>query len=380
MREQFSLRTVRKKIVVVSKIAGFAMIFVYIVLTRLPIHQDLVSLIWIAFVSLLIIVVDDLLRRFITRPVSAICEAAEQIAQLDFSSPCRVLSRDEFGDLAKNLNKMSENLQQTLEKLENANSQLEREVQQERQLLEERKELADRLSHEMKTPLGVIRAYAEGIQDEESGEKKQQYAEIIISETERMSALITTLLDLSALENGAAALVPERFDFVEFLEVTAGRLLADLPETDFELQYELPEHKAYVYTDRQRMEQVLDNLIVNAKKNVQPGGILRLSLVEADGMLSFSVFNQGSAIPKDKLSKIWEKFYRDDTIRYSGSGLGLAIVAQILSMQDYAYGVKNVADGVVFYFSIPVEARAVSLFGTLESGRRALEHHIPASH
>ena len=49
-------------------------------------------------------------------------------------------------------------------------------------------------------------------------------------------------------------------------------------------------------------------------------------------------------------------------------------------MQDYAYGVKNVADGVVFYFSIPVEARAVSLFGTLESGRRALEHHIPASH
>ena len=177
MREQFSFRTVRKKIVVVSKIAGFAMIFVYIVLTRLPIHQDLVSLIWIAFVSLLIIVVDDLLRRFITRPVSAICEAAEQIAQLDFSSPCRVLSRDEFGDLAKNLNKMSENLQQTLEKLENANSQLEREVQQERQLLEERKELADRLSHEMKTPLGVIRAYAEGIQDEESGEKKQQYAE-----------------------------------------------------------------------------------------------------------------------------------------------------------------------------------------------------------
>ncbi len=227
---------------------------------------------------------------------------------MDFSSPCRVLSRDEFGDLAKNLNKMSENLQQTLEKLENANSQLEREVQQERQLLEERKELADRLSHEMKTPLGVIRAYAEGIQDEESGEKKQQYAEIIISETERMSALITTLLDLSALENGAAALVPERFDFVEFLEVTAGRLLADLPETDFELQYELPEHKAYVYTDRQRMEQVLNNLIVNAKKNVQPGGILRLSLVEADGMLSFSVFNQGSAIPKDKLSKIWEKF------------------------------------------------------------------------
>ena len=98
--------------------------------------------------------------------------------------------------------------------------------------------------------------------------KDKRYSEIIISETERIGTLITTLLDLSALENGAVSLMPERFDFVEFVETIAGRLLIDMPETDFELQYKLPENKVFVYTDKQRMEQVLNNFIVNAKKNV----------------------------------------------------------------------------------------------------------------
>ena len=353
MKERLSLRTVRKKIVMISKMAGIALIVSYVVSTRLPLGQDISFLSWIGFVALLIFIVDYLLGRFISDPVSKICEAARRIAQLDFSAPCTITSEDEFGDLAENLNKMSGNLQHTLEKLENANIRLEKEVQQERQLLEERKELVDRLSHEMKTPLGIIRAYAEGMQDETDEEKKQKYSEIIISETERMSTLITTLLDLSALENGAASLLPERFDFVEFVETIAGRLLIDMPETDFELRYELPEHKIYVYTDRSRMEQVLNNLIVNAKRHVSSNGMLKLSLVEQDGKLYFSVFNQGDPIPQENQSKIWEKFYRAKDAEYGGSGLGLAIVAQILSMQHAEYGVKNVSDGVAFFFSLP---------------------------
>ena len=101
------------------------------------------------------------------------------------------------------------------------------------------------------------------------------------------------------------------------------------------------------------MEQVLNNLIINAKKNVKPDGILKLCLSDENGLLHFSVYNQGETIPNEKLKKIWTKFYRDNRLRYSGSGLGLAIVAQILSMQELSYGVKNLADGVQFYFSIP---------------------------
>ncbi|MDE7312772.1 MAG: HAMP domain-containing histidine kinase [Eubacterium sp.] len=354
MKEYFSLRTVRKKIVMSSKIIGMVLIASYALSTRLPLRQELAHLAWMGFMVLLVFVVDYVLGRFISDPISEICASASRIARLDFSCPCPITSKDEFGGLAGNLNRMSENLQQALEKLENAKIQLEKEVEQERRLLEERKELVDRLSHEMKTPLGIIRAYAEGMQDEADEVKRQKYVGIIIAETERMSTLITELLDLSALENGAVSLTPERFDFVEFVETVAGRLLIDMPETEFELQYELPEHKVYVYADKARMEQVLSNLMINAQKNVLAHGILKISLVEQGGKLHFSVFNQGMPIPQDRLAQIWEKFYRDKNVKYSGSGLGLAIVAQILSMQKLEYGVKNLADGVVFFFSVPI--------------------------
>ena len=339
MKEAFSLRTVRKKIVMLSKLAGIALIFSYILSTRLPVSEDVSFLIWMGFLLLLVLGMDFFMSRFITKPISELNTSAKRMAGLDFSAPCNITSTDEFGELSASLNTMAENLQQALSRLENS--------------LEERKELVDSLSHEMKTPLGIIRAYAEGLQDEPDETKKQKYAQVIVSEVERMNDLIVALLDLSALESGAAQLNVIRFDFVELVETVAGRLLVDAPDTNFELQYELPEQKVFERTDQQRMEQVLGNLIVNAKKNVFPGGVLRLELTEDDGDLHFAIFNQGRPIPADNLPKIWTKFYRDSGAEYSGSGLGLSIVAQILSMQKLPYGAENLADGVRFYFSIP---------------------------
>ena len=353
IKDNFTFRTVRKKILMVSKLAGILLILSYILSTKLEIDPDISLALWFAFVIALVLVVDFLMGHFISKPISKLNQTARKMAKLDFSAPCAITTNDEFGELTVSLNTMADNLQQALARLEAANTRLEKDVEQERLLLAERKELVDQLSHEMKTPLGVIRAYAEGLQDETDEAKKQKYSEIIITETERMSGLITTLLDLSALETGATQLVPERFDFVEFLETVAGRLLIDVPDANFELHYELPEHKVYVHTDKTRMEQVLDNLIVNAKKNVQPGGTLKLSLLEQPGVLQFSIYNQGPTIPQENLSKIWTKFYRDSNSKYSGSGLGLAIVAQVLSMQELDFGVKNCSDGVEFYFSIP---------------------------
>lgn len=353
IKDNFTFRTVRKKILMVSKLAGILLILSYILSTKLEIDPDISLALWFAFVIALVLVVDFLMGHFISKPISKLNQTARKMAKLDFSALCAITTNDEFGELTVSLNTMADNLQQALARLEAANTRLEKDVEQERRLLAERKELVDQLSHEMKTPLGVIRAYAEGLQDETDEAKKQKYSEIIITETERMSGLITTLLDLSALETGATQLVPERFDFVEFLETVAGRLLIDVPDANFELHYELPEHKVYVHTDKTRMEQVLDNLIVNAKKNVQPGGTLKLSLLEQPGVLQFSIYNQGPTIPQENLSKIWTKFYRDSNSKYSGSGLGLAIVAQVLSMQELDFGVKNCSDGVEFYFSIP---------------------------
>lgn len=280
-KDIFSLRTVRKKIIMVSKLAGFVLIISYIASDHLPVASDVSFLIWLVLVSLLVLAIDYLMGRFISTPVSKLNQSARKMAQLDFSVPCAVKTNDEFGELSENLNKMSGNLQQALTDLKDANIRLEKDVEKER-------------------------------------------------------------------------LHPERFDCVEFLETVAGRLLIDIPDSNFELQYELPEHKVFIFTDKSRMEQVLGNLIVNAKKNVQPGGIMRLSLTEKDGMLHFSIFNQGLPVLEENLSKIWMKFYRDKNSQYRGSGLGLAIVAQILSMQGLDYGVENMPGGVSFYFSVPI--------------------------
>lgn len=356
MKLFLSLHTVRKKILTASKAVGVCLVVSYGISNKLPFSEDVRFAVWILFVALLACITDRLLKHFISDPVSEICEAAKRIAVLDFSKPCHITSRDEFGSLSDSLAKMSENLQQTLASLEEANIQLAQDVQRKQKLLNERKELADHLSHEMKTPLGVIRAYAEGLQEEPDERKKRTYADIIIAETERMSSIITVLLDLSALEHGAAPLLAERFDFVELLETVAGRLLIDLDDTNslFTLHYELPEHPVYVCADKHRMEQALSNLIVNAKKNVRTHGRIRLSLTEHDNILQASVFNEGNPIPQETLSKIWEPFYRDKNAKYSGSGLGLAIVAQIFSMQQIAYGVNNTPDGVEFFCSMPI--------------------------
>ena len=403
MKDAFSLRTVRKKILMLTKLAGAALIVAYVLSTALPVGKDASFLIWLGFSLLLVLGMDYFMARFITKPISRLNASAKQMASLDFSAPCDLASSDEFGELSASLNSMAENLQQALARLEDANAQLgdtnarledanaqledtnarledanaqledantrledantqledanarlEQDVEKERFLLAERKELVDSLSHEMKTPLGIIRAYAEGLLDEQEEAIKQKYAQVIVSEVERMNGLIVTLLDLSALESGVAPLDATRFDFVELVETVAGRLLVDAPDTDFELQYDLPEQKVFVRTDRRRMEQVLDNLIVNARKNVSPGGVLRLELAAEGEMLHFSVFNQGRPIPENDLPRIWTKFYRDSGAKYSGSGLGLSIVAQILSMQNLPYGAENQDDGVRFCFSVPV--------------------------
>ena len=239
--DHMNVFTLRKKILLASKMMGVILMVSYVFSSRLPLDEDASLLVWLIFVALQICVTDLWMARFITKPVSELNGAARSMAGLDFSRPCGVTGRDEFGELSHSLNVMAERLQEAFSKLEDMNRKLEQDVEQKKRLLAERKELVDNLSHEMKTPLTVIRAYAEGLQDETDEAKRQDYEQVILAETERLSSLITILLDLSALESGAAKLVPERFDFVELLEIAAGRLLVDTPDADFELQYELPE-------------------------------------------------------------------------------------------------------------------------------------------
>ena len=321
---------------------------------ELPTSPNTSFWIWFALLAAVILGVDFLLGRFISAPLSQINHTAKRMASLDFSAHCSLATQDEFGELSQNLNLMSAKLQQALAQLEAANAQLEKDVAQEHLLLEQRKELADSLSHEMKTPLGIIRAYTEGLKDEPDEQKRQAYAEVVLAAADRMNAMLVSLLDLSALEAGAVTLTRERFDFIELAETVAGRLLLDLPGSEFALTYQLPEEKVFVYADAARLEQVLSNLILNARRHVCQGGGIHLSVTRCKGGLRCSIFNQGEPIPQQELPYIWRKFYRGGTPQAGagGSGLGLSIVAQLLAMHQASYGVQNRPNGVEFYFEL----------------------------
>ncbi|HEF0281708.1 TPA: HAMP domain-containing histidine kinase [Clostridioides difficile] len=356
IKQNFGLHSVRKKVFLLSKLSGALIILFYLVVEELSINSKFEFWIWFIILVIFIMSIDFLLGKFISEPITSINKSAKSMSQLDFSNPCTVNTNDEFGELSRSLNTMSTNLQQALSDLESANIQLEKDVNKERMLLEQRKELVDTISHEMKTPLGIIRAYTEGLMDEADEEKKKNYMNVIIEETDRMNNMIVSLLDLSALEAGVSKLNPERFDFIEFVETVAGRLLIDIPDANFYFTYDLPEYEVFVVVDKMRMEQVVENLIINAKKHVVYNGNLDLSITCENGLILFEIYNDARIIEQDEISKIWSKFYRSvQSQRTGGSGLGLAIVSQILTMQGLEYGVKNRDRGVEFYFMIPID-------------------------
>ncbi len=356
IKQNFGLYSVRKKVFLLSKLSGALIILFYLVVEEFSINSKFEFWIWFIILVIFIMSIDFLLGKFISEPITSINKSAKSISQLDFSNPCTVNTNDEFGELSRSLNTMSTNLQQALSDLESANIQLEKDVNKERMLLEQRKELVDTISHEMKTPLGIIRAYTEGLMDEVDEEKKKNYMNVIIEETDRMNNMIVSLLDLSALEAGVSKLNPERFDFIEFVETVAGRLLIDIPDANFYFTYDLPEYEVFVVADKMRMEQVVENLVINAKKHVVYNGNLDLSITCENGLLLFEIYNDGRFIEQDEISKIWSKFYRSvQSQRTGGSGLGLAIVSQILTMQGLEYGVNNRDRGVEFYFMIPID-------------------------
>ena len=356
IKQNFGLYSVRKKVFLLSKLSGALIILFYLVVEEFSINSKFEFWIWFIILVIFIMSIDFLLGKFISEPITSINKSAKSMSQLDFSNPCTVNTNDEFGELSRSLNTMSTNLQQALSDLESANIQLEKDVNKERMLLEQRKELVDTISHEMKTPLGIIRAYTEGLMDEVDEEKKKNYMNVIIEETDRMNNMIVSLLDLSALEAGVSKLNPERFDFIEFVETVAGRLLIDIPDANFYFTYDLPEYEVFVVADKMRMEQVVENLVINAKKHVVYNGNLDLSITCENGLLLFEIYNDGRFIEQDEISKIWSKFYRSvQSQRTGGSGLGLAIVSQILTMQGLEYGVNNRDRGVEFYFMIPID-------------------------
>ena len=271
------------------------------------------------------------LARRIARPLAAMNNAAKLLGSGDYNIRFASQGAREVSELAHTLNYAAEEL-----------SKVE----------ELRRELLANVSHDLRTPLTMIKGYAEVMRDL-PGENTPENVQVIIDETERLNQLVNDLLDLSRMEAGAMQLEKSPFNLTEAIRAALGRY-DKLAGFSFPFQYE---GEAYVEADALKISQVLYNLVNNAINYAGEDKTVSLRQEVAGGRVRISVTDTGEGIPPDKLRDIWERYYKVDREHRRaqvGTGLGLSIVRKILDLHGGAYGVESaLGQGSTFWFELP---------------------------
>lgn len=301
-------------------------------------------------------------KRF-TRPISELSSIANKMSNLDFSQKYRIKgSEDEIDNLGRSINKMSDKLEETITQLQKNNTELERDIEEKSKIDDMRKQFISDVSHELKTPIALIQGYSEGLienvnSDEES---RKFYAEVILDEANKMDKMVKQLLELMKLEYGAKTLNNAFFNMTELIHEEIRKYTVLLNENDIEVRFNLKE-PIYVYADNNFMEQVLNNYISNAIKNVEEINkekYIQISIKMLNNQkIRVSVFNTGRNISQENMQRIWDRFYKEDTSRnreMGGTGIGLSLVKAIMNNYQNEYGVINKENGVEFYFDLNI--------------------------
>ncbi|SPF55432.1 Integral membrane sensor signal transduction histidine kinase (fragment) [Candidatus Desulfosporosinus infrequens] len=282
-------------------------------------------------------------------------QIAFKMADLDFSEEVTVTSNDELGSMAVSLNRLSKNLRTSLTELKNANEQLQLDIEKEKDREIIRKEFVASVSHELKTPLGIIKGFAEGVKDNIAENKKEHYINVILDEIEKMDELVLDLLDLAKLESNAYKPDMEDFNITDLVNDVETRLINRIYEKKIRLKHEYEGKNFKVCGDLRRIEQVVMNIMNNAIKHTNHEGDIKIGIKEQKNVVYISIENSGSHIREEDLKRIWERFYRAEKSRdrkTGGTGLGLSIVKNILEIHVSRFGAENTEDGVSFYFTL----------------------------
>ncbi len=297
-----------------------------------------------------------------TKPITELSNIANKMSNLDFSQKYRIKdSEDEIDNLGKSINKMSDKLEETITKLQKNNSELEKDIEEKSKIDEMRKQFISDVSHELKTPISLIQGYSEGLienvnSDEES---RKFYAEVIQDEANKMDKMVKELLELMKLEYGAKKFNDELFNITELINEELRKYTVLLNENNIETKFDLKE-PVYVYADSNFVEQIVNNYLSNAIKNVEEINkekYIKISFKIIEDKIRISVFNTGKNISKENMQRIWNRFYKEDTSRnreMGGTGIGLSLVKAIMNNYNNEYGVINKTNGVEFYFDLNI--------------------------
>ncbi len=218
------------------------------------------------------------------------------------------------------------------------------------------KELIANISHDLRTPLTMIRGYSEVMRDI-PGENSAENIQVVIDETTRLSELVNDLLDLSKIQSGSRKAVFEAFDLTAAVEEVMKRYDAFTAHQGYHITFEADE-RAIVFADRGMILQVLYNLINNAVNYT--GEDLSVIVVQSvsNGRVRISVTDTGQGIETDEIPQIWERYYKVDKVHRRamiGTGLGLSIVKGVLELHNATYGVESkVGKGSTFWFELDI--------------------------
>ncbi len=297
---------------------------------------------------------------YMTGPVIAMSRVARQMADMDFSGLCRTRRTDEIGALAGSLNELSGKLSAALADLRKANRQLQADMQRERQLEKQRTEFFSAASHELKTPITIIKGQLQGMLYQVGRYRdRDTYLARSLETADNLERRVRELLTLSRLGTPDAEC---RMDRVDLSAMVADRLSA---YEDLFAQKALTV-KPFVVPDvetmgdRRLLEQVLDNLLDNAAAYSGAGNEVRVRLWGQDGQASLTVENTGARIAEADLSRLFEPFYRVEPSRSrqtGGTGLGLSIVKAILDQHGARIAIANTDSGVLV--SVRFEERSI---------------------
>lgn len=290
--------------------------------------------------------------RILVRPVLEISRISQRMAELDMSWSCDVKSSDELGVLAESLNTMARRLDAAMSSLEDANRQLRADMEQMAAMSKQRRDFFAAASHELKTPITIIKGQIEGML---MGIGRYKDVQGILPETmhevERMEQLVAEILEITRLEMDGLAGHTDPVDFSSLTRKVVQELMPLAEERAMELEAEIPDGVTVTGAEP-LLERAVHNIITNALRHSPAGE--RAVVVLRPGRLT--VRNSGVNIPEDELKVLFTPFARVEKSRNKasgGSGLGLYLVKTIIDLHGFTCSIGNDGDGVIFTVEWP---------------------------
>lgn len=302
------------------------------------------------------LVVSWIYSRMITKPVLEISRVSEKMSDLHLEWQVNGQRTDELGILGKSLNVLSQNLRTALTDLKKANAELEADIEHEKALEQAQIDFFSAASHELKTPITIIKGQIEGMLLGIGAYKdREKYLLRSLDVTQTLESMVHELLTISRLQTSDSDFKTEKFDCVHMIRKYLSDTEDLIVEKDLQISI-LFSASIIINANKILMEKVFSNLIGNAIKYSPPKAVINITVQKQQNKYLFSIENSGTHIPEEAMSKLFEAFYRVDTSRSrqtGGSGLGLYIVQKILQQHNSHCDVCNTENGVVFFFELP---------------------------